>query len=178
MDSLASRYAIALLQIAKEKKCNYEYRQEILSILSAFENCEDFINVLNSPLISKADKKMIISNILDNQPYDDIKNFIFIIFDNSREKELFNILKEFISLSNAEDGIAEGLIYSASRLSNEEIKRIEEAISNKLNKKIVLKNKLDTSLIGGVKVSIDGHVFDGTIKTKLKDLQSKLRRGV
>lgn len=178
MDSLASRYAIALLQIAKEKNCNFEYRQEILSILSAFENCDELINLINTPLITKADKKIVISSVLENQPYEDIKNFIFIIFDNSREKELLNILKEFISLSNAEDGIAEGIIYSASKLSKDEIKRIEEAISKKLNKKIVLKNKLDSSLIGGVKVSIDGHVFDGTIKTKLKDLQSKLRRGV
>ena len=178
MDSLASRYAIALLQIAKEKKCNYEYRQEIMSILSAFESCDDLLNLLDSPLISKKEKKEVIAKLLDTQQYDDIKNFILIIPDNSREKELLNILKEFISLSNQEDGIAEGIIYSVEKLSKNEIARIEEVISNKLNKKIVLKNKLDSSLIGGIKVSIDGHVFDGTIKTKLKDLKKKLNRGV
>ena len=79
MDSLASRYAIALLQIAKEKKCNYEYRQEIMSILSAFESCDDLLNLLDSPLISKKEKKEIIAKLLDTQQYDDIKNFILII---------------------------------------------------------------------------------------------------
>ncbi|MBY7704646.1 F0F1 ATP synthase subunit delta [Vibrio harveyi] len=48
---------------------------------------------------------------------------------------------------------------------------IEQKISKQINKKIDLINKIDASLIGGVKVYVDGKIFDGSIQAKLESMK-------
>lgn len=177
MDTLASRYATALLMIAKEEGKNEVFREEIRSLLSAFEACDELKKMLSSSFIDKMEKKKVFEELLKNEKYYQIRDFILVIIDNSRERELFSILREFISLSNREDGIAEGIVYSTERLSDSEIDKITLAVERKLGKKISLHNRLDASLIGGVKVIVDGFVFDGSIRNKLAELKRHLEKG-
>ena len=87
------------------------------------------------------------------------------------------ILNEFIRISNLEDGIIEGIIYSVEFLSSEQIDNVSKAIEQKINKKVVLKNRIDNTLIGGIKVVVDDYNFDGSIKNKLKKLNQYLKEG-
>lgn len=177
MDTLASRYATALLMIAKEEGKNTAYREEIRSLLSVFEACDELKKMLSSSFIDKEEKKRVFEVLLKSEEYRKIRDFIFVIIDNSRERNLCSILKEFISLSNREEGIAEGIVYSTERLSDSEIDKITSAVEEKLGKKISLRNRLDPSLIGGVKVIVDGFVFDGSIRNKLAELKRHLEKG-
>ena len=43
------------------------------------------------------------------------------------------------------------------------------------NKKIILEEKTDSSLIGGMKVSYNGTLLDGTVKTRLETLQKQIK---
>ena len=46
----------------------------------------------------------------------------------------------------------------------------------KLNLKILLKNEIDESLLGGVKVVVENHVMDGSIKNRMDLLKQELLR--
>ena len=41
--------------------------------------------------------------------------------------------------------------------------------------KIILEEKTDSSLIGGIKVSYNGVLMDGTVKTRLETLQRQIK---
>lgn len=178
MDSLASRYAISLLEIAKENHQNEFYRSEVKSLIELLKNSEDLRLVFNSAFINKDEKKKIVDLLFEDDSTIYIKNFLKIIIENSRSNKIIEILEEFVKLSNLEDNIAEGYLYSTSRLSDEEIKLISNAIEKKINKKVSLRNRIDNTLIGGVKVVVDDYVFDGSIKNKLNDLHNRLKKGV
>ena len=60
-------------------------------------------------------------------------------------------------------------------LSSEQIDNVSKAIEQKINKKVVLKNRIDNTLIGGIKVVVDDYNFDGSIKNKLKKLNQYLK---
>ena len=62
-----------------------------------------------------------------------------------------------------------------SALIKKQIERIEEGIAKKLGHKVELKNVIDERLIGGVRVVIHDHVYDGSIKYKLETLQNNLK---
>ena len=83
-------------------------------------------------------------------------------------------MNAFVSLSNAKDGISEGFIYSAQKLTKEEIERISSSISKKIGKKVYLLPKIDEELIGGFKIVIDDYVFDTSILHKIEELKSSL----
>ena len=80
----------------------------------------------------------------------------FLVYYYSRENKLF------------------GTIFSVRKLDEKTIKNVEKAIESQLNRKVKLENKLDESLIGGIKVVVNNNVWDGSYKTKLKDLRSGL----
>ena len=54
---------------------------------------------------------------------------------------------------------------------------IGEALVRKTNKKVVLKNKIDPSVIGGIKVTIGNNVTDATMATKIERLRNTLLKG-
>ena len=70
--------------------------------------------------------------------------------------------------------IEEGIIYSTIKLNEDEINKISEALTKRTSKKVELKNQIDESLIGGVKIVIKDRVYDSSIKYKLEQLKSSL----
>lgn len=174
-NTLANRYAEALLSIAKEKGLNTQFRNYVKELVSAINENDELIQILSSSFISKEEKKEIITKVLSTCPYVDIVSLAFIIIDNRREKYFLPILKEFISLSNEEDNIAEGYVYVAEKLNKNQLEDVRKAISKKLNKEVFLYQKIDQTLIGGIKVVISDYVFDASIKHKLESLKNSLQ---
>ena len=78
---------------------------------------------------------------------------------------------------NDKQNILEGTIYSVIELNEDQISRIEQVISKKLDKKVELKNEINSSLIGGVKVVINDMVFDGSITNRIESLKNSLTKG-
>ena len=61
MDSVASRYAIALLSIAKEENKVNEYVLEVENLVEIFESNKDLVLLLKDHGLSKDEKKETIS---------------------------------------------------------------------------------------------------------------------
>ena len=87
---------------------------------------------------------------------------------------MLDIFDGFNSLVNEYRGVKEGLVYSAMPLSEKEIDHISKSISEVEKMPIELKNKVDPTLIGGIKVVINDHVYDGSIKHQIEDMRLSL----
>ena len=176
MDSLYSRYANGLFSIALEENKVDLYRKRIKMIKNVFEENDDFLHLLSSCFISNEEKDEIIDKVFKSEE-EYIRNFIKIIFINKRGNCLIKILNEFIKTCNENLNIKDVVIYSVNKLSNEQIEKIQESLSTRLNCKVELTNSLDEKLLGGVKVSIEDKIFDGSIKNKLEKLKESLISG-
>ncbi len=176
MSELTKRYAIGLYSLIENEKDFLVYKDEAEALISIFSENEEYTHTLESAFLSKEEKIKLINETLKGfHPY--MISFISVICDNHRIDYIEEILYDFISLINEKIGVKEGLIYSAEPLSSEEIRDVEESISKKEKRKVELKNVIDTTLIGGVKVLIGDKVYDGTIKNKLENLKLNLLRG-
>ena len=175
MDSLYTRYANALLSIAiDEDKVDY-YRIEIKNIRTAFLSDNGIINLLSSAFIDFNDKEEIINNIYKGN--DNVLNFMKVIVRNRRANVMIKIFNEFIKKCNETLNIKDGYVYSVRKLTEEEIEKIEDGISEKLASRVELENIIDEKLIGGVKVLVEDKIFDGSIKTKIEKLKESLIKG-
>ena len=63
------------------------------------------------------------------------------------------------------------------KLTPEALSSIEKALQKRVGGKVELKNEVDHTLLGGVKVSLEGKVYDGTLRGKLNELQRQLQQG-
>ncbi len=175
MDSLYSRYAQALLSIALEDNKVEYYKKEIKMLKELFNDNPDILHLLSSYFIDEKDKEDIIDKFYPNNQ--NIANFIKIVVKNKRIRLIDKIFEQFIEDSNVILHIKEGIVYSVNPLSQEQIKGLEKALSSKLDYIIELENKIDTRLIGGIKIVIEDKVYDGSVRSKLNQMKESLING-
>jgi F-type H+-transporting ATPase subunit delta len=99
------------------------------------------------------------------------------LIDKRRINQFSEIAKEFHALCNQNKGVKEGVVYSTRLLDSDEIKRIEESVSQKMNLNVELTNKLDPQLLSGVRVIVNDVVMDGSLKNKIESLRHVLLKG-
>jgi F-type H+-transporting ATPase subunit delta len=173
---VAKRYALALFQIAKEKKLLNKMEEELRIVKKVVSENKDLNAVLKSPKLSKEEKKnLIIEAFSSMNPY--VINTIVILVERHRQDQLAEVANEFIQLANDERGVAEATVTSIRPLTEEESKALSTKFAAKIGKKsLKIENKVDSNLLGGLKVRIGNRIFDGSLQGKLQRLERQLLR--
>ena len=175
MLEIAQNYASALLSIANDENKVVEYQQEVKELMKIIKDNPDFLMLLDSRFLTVSERKEKVSEILVNFS-SDVVNFIKIIVEHNRISYLEDILQAFNTLCNESRDIVEGLIYTAFPLEEKTLLKIKQKISKVEHRDVDLIVRIDPTLIGGVKVVINSHVYDGSIKNKIEKMQVDLSR--
>lgn len=173
MNELASRYALALYSLALEDDRVIDYQNEIKVLIKVIKENKDIINILDSNFMTLEEREKIVDNIFKNVDKD-IINLIKVVINNNRSLYLIDIFYAFNSLCNEYRGVKEGFVYSTVPLNENELALISEAISKKEGVSLELKNEIDPTLIGGVKVVIKDHIYDGSVKYHIESMKNSL----
>lgn len=173
MNEIASRYASGLYSIAVDEKKVNEWQQEIKVVYKLLLENREFLDVLSSAFLSLEEKeKMLDTTLKGVEP--NIINLIKLLVRNHRQRYIVDTLQAYNSLANESRGIKEGLIYSTYRLEAKQLEKINKKVSEVEGKEVDLLNIIDQTLIGGVKVVIDGHIYDGSIKSHILKMKESL----
>ncbi len=173
MNEIASRYGTALFSLALERNKVSEWQEEVKELKRIFKENSDFIMVLGSSFEPINDRVSMVDKVLVKVD-DDIKSLIKILIEHNRIDYLLDVFVAFNSSCNEYRGVDEGLVYSTIPLEEKTINKIEEKISKIESRKVELINKIDPNLIGGVKVVINGHIYDGSIKNQIEMMKINL----
>ena len=177
MDTVASRYAKALLELASENNKVETYQKQVKYVHSVIKQNKDLIEFLKCYTVESSNKKDLLSKIFKDDIDLEVLHFLFLIIDKKRINYLEKIFVEFNSECNEYRNILEGVIYSFEELNDKQISEIEESVALKLNKKVELSNVIDSSLMGGIKVIVNDTVFDNSIANKMQSLKQELLNG-
>jgi F-type H+-transporting ATPase subunit delta len=66
-------------------------------------------------------------------------------------------------------------VTSAAELSSEAVEKIRSALATTLSTDPILETRVDASLLGGMKIRVGDTVYDGSLKTQMKQLRARLR---
>ena len=174
MNVIANRYAEALFQIGEEEELTDMLYQELSEIVNLIKVNQDLFSILKSPVISKKEKISIVDNIFEDKININIKNFLKILIEQDRISFISDISDSYKVLLNEKNNILEGFVISAILMKKEEIKELEEKLSEKYNKNVTLENRVDKSILGGVLVRLGNEEIDGTVKTRLDKMKEQL----
>ncbi len=175
MEQRIVRYASAIVSIARDEKKIKEYKAAFFELFDVMNSNKDVKRYLESYFVKIEDKYKMIDELCSSFKLEGLTNFLKLITKKHLIFRFNDIFRAVNKLMNEELGIDEGFVYSTEALSEERIAQIEDAISKRLGHRVELKNRIDESLIGGVKVVVRDHVYDGTIKTKLASLKENLK---
>lgn len=173
MEKVSSHYGLALYSLAVDLDKVSEYQLEVKELSRIFKENEDFIMVLGSSFLPIEERQEILRKALVGVS-DNVMAFIMVIMDNNRINEILDIFDSFNSYCNEYRGVSEGLIYSAFKLDQKVIDQIQTKMEKIERNKVELKNIIDPTLIGGVKIVIHDHVYDGSIKHHIENMKTDL----
>ena len=168
-------YGGALFSAAHDVGKVSEIEEEAFAVLDVFKENGDFFKLLNFPGISMAEKKDIIKNVFSGRICEELENFLYILIDNHRIGRYEQIVKDFKKLRNEEEGVAFGTVYSAQPVSEERMASIQQKVSDLLGENVKLENEIDKTLIGGVKILIDGKIIDASLRSRLESLGNSMK---
>lgn len=177
MNQLAKRYAKALFDLALEENLLSTFQPQIKRICELYKENEELREFILSQGVPSIAKKDFFNKLLKDNAHIYVIHFLCLLVDKKRERNIEAVCEEFNSLCNDYFKVLEGVVYSTKLLSKDQMNDIEKSIQTKLNKKVELVNKLDPSLIGGLKVVVGDSVFDNSLQRKMEALKNELLQG-
>ncbi len=169
-DKVASRYAKALLNIAKEFDSTKIVLDELENISGLLNTSKDFYLLTQSPVIRPSKKLAIFNEILKDKVSDLTFKFMELLIKKGREAHIKAIIISYKEQYNELNNLLEVQISTAKELSQ----LLKEAIVGKVNqltgKTILPEFKQDAAIIGGVQIKFADFFFDASIKKQLSDL--------
>jgi F-type H+-transporting ATPase subunit delta len=106
-----------------------------------------------------------------------LENFVKILSKNNQLKFKENIIAKFEEIYNQENGIVLAEITSREKISGKLEKEIESFISKKYKaKEVVIENKIDENIKGGIIIKVGDEVLDASIKSQLANLKNLLNK--
>ena len=178
LSAVASRYASALADVVTGP--NSQLRPEdTLAQLRAFEatlqGSEELRNALITPAVPPARKKAVVARIADLLQLTRIaRNFLFVLVDHRRTALLAEIIPLFERVIDERLGFVQAEVAAARDLSEGQRKELTARFEQLTGKRIRMRFKVDTSLIGGVVAHIGSTVYDGSVRGQLATLERRL----
>ena len=173
MDSMLLTFSEALYSLGLEKN-NLDILQENLSdAKEIFDTENDVFKLLKSESVALKERYVLVDKFFE--PFEeDSKSFLKVLIKSHVINRFNDIKMSFDFLVNNYNNVEQGIIYSVNPLSKKTIEEFEKTLGEKLSKKVSLSNRIDTLLIGGVKIVLSESVYDDSIKKKIEDLKKSL----
>lgn len=177
MTSIARPYAKAAFEFALEHQQIVAW-SEFLGQLSLFINepvCAAFL--ANPTVSSEQQGQMLLAVVEKFKIGSDIaqaKQFVELLAHNKRLLVIPTISKLYQDLRASYERTLAVDVCSFSSLSKEQIVRLSERLSQRLQRQVTLSVSIDPELLGGAIIRAGDLVFDGSVRTQIKKLSTNL----
>ena len=174
-DTSANRYSLALYELANESNSLSKIEENSHALLKLISISKDFNNLIKDPTVSRESLNLVIEKISSNFSLEVLfKNFLSFLITKRRFFYVQQILKSFNDICSEKRGELKAEIKSAKNLSQDEVDKITQELSNNFKSEIKLNYTHDKSLIGGLVVQIGSTMIDTSIKKKLQQLENRM----
>lgn len=172
----AKRYAQAVFQLANEKGQLDQWAKDLTSIASVFKEA-GAQSILSSRKVKPADKDKFLSETL-NGISPTAMNLARILVAREGVGAAIEIALQYQDLLDKHRGVERGEIVTAVDLSPEQQSTIASTLERIVGRKVILTTRKDPIVVGGLVARVGGKVIDGSVRTKLLELQKELQSSI
>lgn len=173
---IAKRYAKALFELAEEEQALDAVSRDLEDLREQFNLIPDLVSFLTQSRIEWAAKKVVLEELTQSYTLI-VKKALAVIGENQRMSELLVILDEYESRYNQVKGIVKAHVTTVIPLTATQKEKLIQKLKAQFQCKVIqLEEKLDPSILGGVKIQVGHQIIDGSLKTQLMNLKKELTR--
>lgn len=167
-------YAESLFEVAVEAEKLDEIYQELTAAAGILRENPDFVRLLSSPAVTRKEKIGLIADIFDGRTDVLLSNFLKILVRNGRIVCFDGIQAAFERRYHKEKNILSVTAVTAVELSPVLREKLCRKIEGMTRKTVVLTEKVDPAVLGGVLLQYDSKEIDGTVRERLTGLKRQI----
>lgn len=128
-----------------------------------------------APSVKGVNREMVVRRALESAGASQrVIGVTVVMLRKSRQSQLDNFVRELRIHADQRCNIARGTVESAHGLDAAALAEVSGAFEKVLNKKVVLKHRLNGSLLGGLRVRLGQRVLDASLGKKLQEAKNRM----
>ncbi len=173
--NISKRYARAFFAIAAEDQKYEVYYNELNLFSSVVEENNKLKELFLNPIFDQDEKKAVVDSILQRITVSKTTaNFLRLLVDKQRIGILPEIENAYRQLMDETLKRIRVNVKTAFPLSAEMSGKLQVSLEEMTNKKVEMAISEDASLLGGIVVGVGDTLYDGSIKTQLRNIRNLL----
>jgi F-type H+-transporting ATPase subunit delta len=175
----ARRYAEALLDVATSTKASPEaLRRELREAVALLRDHKELAVALSHPALGSEGRKKLVAGVWGKAKASPLfLRLLDLLASRNRLSLLPAIAEIFSARWNAGRGVASAEAVAAVELDAGRQKVLAEALKKATGNEVELETRVDPAVLGGLRVTVGGHTFDGTVRAQLQSLRRRLAGG-
>lgn len=166
----AGRYALALTELAIESGKLEEVKTDMELVAATIAENHELELMLHSPII-KLDKKQKALHAIFEKSIEPLSlGFIELVCAKGREAAIPAMASSFVQQYKDRKGIVTAEVTSAVALTDEQRKEVTASLAS-LGEQIELNERVDASILGGMKVKVGDRRVDASLRKKINELK-------
>lgn len=172
--AIVDGYATAIFEVARAEDALAQVEDELYRLARIVEGSDELRQTLSDASIPPDRRQAIIEELLAGKAWPLTISLASFLVGAGRGRQLPEIVDRFVERAAAERQHVVAEVRSAIPLDEDQQRRLAEALSHSLRKKVEVKVIVDPEVLGGLVARVDDTVIDGTVRHRLEQLRAAL----
>ncbi|MCB0980599.1 MAG: ATP synthase F1 subunit delta [Ilumatobacter sp.] len=173
-DARIEGYARGLFEIARAEGTLDEVEDELFRFARSFESSDSLRSALTDDMIPAAKRLAIVEDLLGGKATATTTQLISMVVGAGRGRDLPAIIDTLVARASSAKNLEVAEVRTAVALTADQQTRLAAALANATGRQVNLKVVVDPAVIGGVVATVGDTVIDGSVRTRIDQLKSRL----
>ena len=169
----AVEYGRALFMLTEEVGNTEKVREDVHILLAVLKENPDLVNLLDTPAVSKDERLGVIDAALASLD-ENLTSLVKILAERREAHSLSKVLDAYLAVYDEARGIERVEAVTALPLTEAQTERLKAKLEKQTGKTVIIKNTVDPSILGGIKLRYMGIQLDGSLKSRLDSFERVL----
>lgn len=167
-------YGDSLYDLAKEENKEADILEQMDGVADLLRQYPEYLRLLSLPSIPKAERCGLIDQAFGGRIDGYLLNFLKILCEKGILSELSCCARQMRTRYHRDRGIVEAVATAAVSLSDSQRAALKKRLEDVTGRSVCLECRVDSGVLGGLRLDMEGVRLDGTVQSRLKDLRSEI----
>ena len=177
VSGMSGRYAQALFGLAQETLSTDQVGADLKKFEALVAESADLRHLVRSPVFTAESQVKALNAIFAKAGISGVAaNFIKLVASKRRLFAIGDMIRDYNKLNDRAKGVTRAEVTVAESLGDSHLEALKDALRQVSGgKSVEVAVKLDPSIIGGLIVKLGSRMVDGSLKTKLNTIRSRMK---
>ncbi|MBS7262281.1 MAG: ATP synthase F1 subunit delta [Eubacteriales bacterium] len=174
MTDAAKEYAVALFELAGERHAEKEVLDGLRTILAAFDAQPEYYSVLSAPNLSADERDGLLVAAFEEAVDEQALTATRLFCRHGHVSRFSAFVREYEKMFLALCAVSRVKVVSAVEMTPEEKTALIAKLEKLSRQRVEAVYETDPSILGGVIVTMDDRIIDGSLRHKLNEMKEVL----